>query len=295
MKVIGTKRKLGLAALLAVVVGAIVAALAQGDNVHTDAGELAPNRVLVVTTQAAQEQATYAVRRSFVGRVEARRSTDVGFELGGAVLWIAVDEGDSVEPGQLLARLDTKRLAAKRGELEARLHEAEARLSLLASTRERTREALELNAVSTQQWDEADRGFAAQEAVVRRAAAEIESVDVDIAKSSLRAPFSGVIARCFVDEGSVVAAGEPLFRLLEIGRPEIRVGISVELAKSLAIGDERVVRAHGRELHATVRALLPARNRETRTVDVVLTLPTDTSHLRDGDLVEVELEVSQAR
>jgi RND family efflux transporter MFP subunit len=160
---------------------------------------------------------------------------------------------------------------------------------LLASTRERTREALESNAVSTQQWDEADRGFAAQEAVVRRVAAEIESVDVDIAKSSLSAPFSGVIARRFVDEGSVVAVGEPLFRLLEIGRPEIRVGISVELVKSLAIGDERVVRAHARELHATVRALLPSRNRETRTVDVVLTLPTETSHLRDGDLVEVEL------
>ena len=94
---------------------------------------------------------------------------------------------------------------------------AEARLSLMASTRERTLEALELNAVSTQRWDEADRGYAAQEAVVRRVAAQIESVDVDIAKSRLRAPFSGVVSRRFVDEGAVVSAGEPLFRLLEMG------------------------------------------------------------------------------
>jgi RND family efflux transporter MFP subunit len=293
MKIIGTRGMLGLGGLL-VVLGAIVAALAQGDIVHRDVSEPAPKRVLVVTTQAAREQATYAIRRSFVGRVEARRSTDVGFELGGAVLRIVVDEGDSVEPGQLLARLDTKRLAAKRAEQKARLHEAEARLSLIASTRERTLEALELNAVSTQQWDEADRGLAAQEAVVRRVAAQIESIDVDVEKARLRAPFAGVIARRFVDEGTVVSPGEPLFRVLEIGHPEIRVGISAELAPSLSIGEERIVRANGRELTATIRALLPARNRETRTVDVVLTLPAKAAGLRDGDLVAVELSQTVA-
>ncbi len=289
MKSKGRKGKLGVSGLLAVAVGSVLVALAKGDTVRTGVTEAAPARVLVVTTQAVQEQASYVLRRSFVGRIEARRSTDTGFELGGAVLTILVDEGDSVAKGQILARVDTLRLEAKRAELEARLREAEARLSLMASTRERTLEALELNAVSTQQWDEADRGYAAQEAVVRRVAAQIESVDVDIAKSRLRAPFSGVVSRRFVDEGAVVSAGEPLFRLLEMGRPEVRVGISVELAKSLKIGDERVVRADGRELSGTVRALLPARNRETRTVDVVLTLSTKENALRHGDLVELEL------
>jgi len=74
-----------------------------------------------------------------------------------------------------------------------------------------------------------------------------------------------------------------------MGRPEVRVGISVALAKSLKIGDELVVRADGRELSATLRALLPARNRETRTVDVILTLEAKENALRHGDLVELEL------
>ena len=293
MKTKGRKGKLGVSGLLALAVGSVLVALAKGDTIRTSVPvseiDPAPARVLVVTTQAVQEQTSYLVRRSFVGRIEARRSTDMGFELGGAVLSILVDEGDRVAKGQILARVDTLRLGAKRAEHEARLREAEARLSLMASTRERTREALELNAVSTQQWDEADRGYLAQEAVVRRVAAQIESVDVDIAKSRLRAPFSGVVSRRFVDEGAVVSAGEPLFRLLEMGRPEVRVGISQELAKSLKIGDEHVVRADGRELSGTIRAVLPARNSETRTVDVVLTLSTTENALRHGDLVELEL------
>ncbi len=171
MKTKGRKKKLAMSGLLAVAVGSILVALAKGDTVRTDVTKPAPTRVLVVATQAIQEQESYAVRRSFVGRIEARRSTDTGFELGGAVLRILVDEGDAVAEGQLMARLDTKRLEAKRAELEAGLNEADARLSLLQSTRERTLEALELNAVSTQQWDEADRGYAAQEAVVRRVTA----------------------------------------------------------------------------------------------------------------------------
>ena len=289
MKTKGRKGKLGVGGLFVLAVGSVLVALAKSDTARTDVIEPVPQRVLVVTTQPVQEQTSYLVRRSFVGRIEARRSTDTGFELGGAVLSIFVDEGDSVAKGQLLARVDTLRLGAKRAELEARLREAEARLSLMASTRERTLEALELNAVSTQQWDEADRGYAAQEAVVRRVAAQIESVDVDIAKSRLRAPFSGVVSRRFVDEGAVVSAGEPLFRILEMGHPEVRVGISVALAKSLKIGDERVVRADGRELSGTLRALLPARNRETRTVDVILTLEAKENALRHGDLVELEL------
>ena len=289
MKTKGRKGKLGVGGLFVLAVGSVLVALAKSDTARTDVIEPVPQRVLVVTTQPVQEQTSYLVRRSFVGRIEARRSTDTGFELGGAVLSILVDEGDSVAKGQLLARVDTLRLGAKRAELEARLREAEARLSLMASTRERTLEALELNAVSSQQWDEADRGYAAQEAVVRRVGAQIESVDVDIAKSRLRAPFSGVVSRRFVDEGAVVSAGEPLFRILEMGRPEVRVGISVALAKSLKIGDERVVRTDGRELSGTVRALLPARNRETRTVDVILTLEAKENALRHGDLVELEL------
>ncbi len=70
---------------------------------------------------------------------------------------------------------------------------------------------------------------------------------------------------------------------------EPKAGISQELAKSLKIGDEHVVRADGRELSGTVRAVLPARNSETRTVDVVLTLSPKENALRHGDLVELEL------
>ena len=67
--------------------------------------------------------------REFTGEVRARRQVDIGFEVAGRVLEIAVDEGDRVETGALLARVDTRRLAAERLRLLAAKREAQAVLA----------------------------------------------------------------------------------------------------------------------------------------------------------------------
>ncbi len=64
-------------------------------------------RVLTVATMEARLVPGYEVRRKFTGRVEARRQSQVGFELGGLVTAMLAEEGDLLEVGQVIARLDT--------------------------------------------------------------------------------------------------------------------------------------------------------------------------------------------
>jgi multidrug resistance efflux pump len=73
--------------------------------------------VLTVNTKAAERRHGYEVQRTFVGRVEAARASELGFELGGLIEAILVDEGEEVSAGQEIARLDTERLLARREEL----------------------------------------------------------------------------------------------------------------------------------------------------------------------------------
>lgn len=103
---------------------------------------------LVVATEAVQWQDGYEVTRHFVGRIEARQESDLGFELGGMVREVLVDEGDLVNVGDVVAALDSDRLHAKRRELVAARDEARARLELAVLTLNRLAEALELNATS---------------------------------------------------------------------------------------------------------------------------------------------------
>jgi RND family efflux transporter MFP subunit len=246
-------------------------------------------RLLTVQATSVSISTSYKVDWNFIGRVEAARSSDLGFEFGGLVATMSMDEGDRVKKGQTLAVLNTDRLMAKRAELAASLREAKAALFLSDNTRRRTREAYDLNAVSVQQWDEARQQHKVQKAVVRRIQAQMKTIDLDINKSRLLAPFDGVVFRRLVDEGTVVTAGQPTYRLLEMSRPEIRVGIRNDLIPRIKIGQEHIVRLDNRNYPAKVRAVLPKRNRETRTVDVLLNLSAAMEGIQDGDLAELTI------
>ncbi|MEM7349587.1 MAG: efflux RND transporter periplasmic adaptor subunit [Acidobacteriota bacterium] len=252
----------------------------------------APERLLRVETRVAALHEAYAVERAFVGRVEAARTSDLGFELAGLVDRMLVEEGDWVEAGERLALLDQERLRSQRAELAAGLEEARAGLKLARATHQRVAEAAELDAVSDQEHDEARLELQVREAAVRQIEAQIRSLDVEITKSTLRAPYEGTVASRLVDEGEVVPAGQPVLRLLESQRLEARVGIAAGQAATLTPGDAIRVTVHGQSYPTRVKAVLPDRERRTRTVTVLLDFADLTAvgaEVRSGDLAEVLL------
>ena len=132
------------------VLGAVFGALAGIGRATQPYGKVEGEQVppIVVAVAPAELQSQYTVTREFVGVVEARRESEVGFELGGEVARVLVDEGTFVEAGAVIARLDTKILRAERATLVAARDESRAALELAALTRDRFAKALESNAAS---------------------------------------------------------------------------------------------------------------------------------------------------
>ncbi len=251
--------------------------------------ERTPVRILAVTVALARVVPTYTVSRSYVGRVESARRSELAFEVPGLISRVVPEEGDAVVAGQVIAMLDTARLRAHRTTLEAARDRARAEFELSQLTLSRHEVLVREDVISSQKWDETRKLRDARHAELRRLESEIATIDVDLDKSLLRAPFSGEIARRYVDEGSVVTAGVPVARLLETSRLEVRVGIAEADAKTIAIGSEQALRVAGRDLEARVRSVLPERGRETRTVEVILRLSNESAGLRDGDLAELAI------
>jgi RND family efflux transporter MFP subunit len=233
----------------------------------------------------------YEAEDRFVGRVEAARASDLGFELAGTVASLGVDDGHQVEAGQVLAELDVARLNARRSEVAAGVAEAAATLELATLTADRMAAAQASNAVSKQQLDESQEAQISSVASLQRMNAQLEAIDVDLAKSKLVAPFSGTISVRHVDEGTIVDTGRPIFHLLETGRLEIRAGLSSRAVAGFSKGKSIIVRtASGDEVAAVVARLLPQRDSRTRTVDVILEPEGEGTSLRDGDLVDVPVK-----
>ncbi|MEM7409334.1 MAG: efflux RND transporter periplasmic adaptor subunit [Myxococcota bacterium] len=245
---------------------------------------------LAVRVAPARIEAGYTSDQRFVGRVEFAQTAELSFELAGKLAALRVDEGDRVAPGDVLAELDTARLRARRTELVAARREAQAQLELARLRDRRARALVSEDVISPQQGDDARLEAAARRASVARVRAQIASLDVDLEKSQLRAPFAGEVAARHVDSGVVVDPGAPVLRLLESARPEVRVGVSPEVAAALASGEAVTVAIHDVPIEGSVIAVLPERRSETRTVAVRIALPdaseTDAT-FREGDLAEL--------
>ncbi len=234
----------------------------------------------------------FAWTERFVGRVEPARQAALGFERPGLVVAVLAQEGDTVAAGALLASLDTEPLQRERARLEAARDVLAADLALAESTLGR-RSALSGRGFDTAQaLDEARFAVDAVLARIRETDARLAAIDLDIAKSELRAPFAGAVVSRARDEGAVVAAGAPIVTLHETGRPRARVGVPAALAATLTADTELMIDTRTGPIGGRLRAVVPDIDPATRTRALVVDLPSDAA-LAMGEIVRLALPRSE--
>ena len=257
--------------------------------------ETAPTRpaappALPVETRPLVLQDGYMMQRSFSGTVQARRASVLGFDQGGRLARVLVDEGVTVSAGQLLAELDTKRLAAQRAERVAATAEAEANLALANLTLRRLRGVVDKGSVSRQGLDEAREAQRAAQAGLVLAKRRVASIDTELEKARLTAPFDGIVVARSADEGRVLDAGQPVLTLQERATPEIRIGVAGRVLDRLETGAVYGLTWRETSISARLRALLPLRAVTTRTVDALFDPLDPPPGLLTGDILTLTLE-----
>jgi multidrug efflux pump subunit AcrA (membrane-fusion protein) len=128
----------------------------------------------------------------------------------------------------------------------------------------------------------------AQKAAVQQLEASLNSLAVDLERSFLKAPFTGIVADRFLDEGAVSASGEPILRLIESGALEARIGVPIETKKHLPLNSQQQLRIGDQIYTAPIQAILPTLDEATRTTVVVLKLAPNV-RATPQQLVEMEL------
>jgi multidrug efflux pump subunit AcrA (membrane-fusion protein) len=82
------------------VLAGLVSVAALTKSTADDRAQRGEQRLLVVEAIQAKALSGYSVERQYVGRVEARRESRVGFELSGLVMQLSAEEGQRVEAGR---------------------------------------------------------------------------------------------------------------------------------------------------------------------------------------------------
>ncbi len=245
-------------------------------------------RLLPVEVKTIKLQPNYMVQEFYTGRVEARQMVNLAFEQPGKVAEIAVDEGDFVQSGALIAKLDTALLEASRDQTAASIRRIEAQVELALITEKRQKTLFDQGHSTEQRYDEARLNREALQAQIAEIKAALRTIEINIEKSSLYAPFNAQVGVRNADTGSVLNAGMAVVTLLETTVQQARVSLPSDRIVALRAEKNLSVSFRDEPFAAEIAAVRADINNTTRTQDVLLNIKPDEP-IPFGELVELSL------
>ena len=260
---------------------------ASGNEQHQQSP--AETKKVLVNVMPIEWHEQYVQKRLVVGRAEAPQTTAIGFDQGGSVVDIFVDDGQAVEQGQTLAVLDNQRFKAQMNELTAILNRAKSEANLAELSLKRVVELVAKKLESAQRLDESTESVNAAKAFVDEILARKQTLLVEISKTKLLAPFNGSVVRRLVDKGTVVSTGQTLFNLQQNGQLEARFALSADHVNKFSIDQVIAVTTETNQTLGKIKSIAQQRRLDTRTVDMIISLTEPNLSILPGDLLHIDI------
>ncbi|MFO7693415.1 MAG: efflux RND transporter periplasmic adaptor subunit [Vicinamibacterales bacterium] len=233
-----------------------------------------------------------------VGTLAPKFSADVQSEVTGTVTAVHVTEWVPVRKGDLLARLDTTEAEAGIAALKA--VEAQSRVAETRARREyeRAQQLQKFGLITPQEFDDARSAVEAAEAATAASRAQTRAVEARLAKSTLVAPISGVVAFRGVNVGDRVenmGSGAPLFRIVDNRLLDLTVSVPSSQLSSVEVGqviEFTAAAVPGRTFTGKVMFINPAIDEASRSAKVVVEVPNQDGQLKGGAFVKGRIVVA---
>lgn len=228
---------------------------------------------------AAREHASFL---RLAGRTEPSRSGRISAEVDGAIVELLVENGQRVEQGALLARIEATQRQAAVSEAQALVKQRE----------------IEFDAASRL----AQKGFQSE---VRRAeaASQLEAARAaltqarfDLSKTRITAPFDGIVMGKAVELGDYVGTGDPIAGIVDLDPLLIVADVSEREVLSLEQGSlARARLIDGTEVEGVISYIAPEADAVTRTFEIEIEVSDVDNRIKAGVTTEVFLPMRRMR
>jgi RND family efflux transporter MFP subunit len=230
--VIGTLNlALGLTGTLAVTIALAACGGGEAKELEQGAGAVQMSRLVNVEVERVGTVA-FTDQVGIVGVVAANREVTVAAEEGGVIRSIEREKGTRVQAGEPLARIDDALLLAQ-------LRQAAADAELARETHERQRRLWEEEKIGT------ELAYLQARYAAERAAANLQLLQERVERTTIRAPISGILDARLIEVGSMVAAGTPVARIVDLSRVKVVGGVPERFAAEVALGARALLNIEG--------------------------------------------------
>ena len=220
---------------------------------------------------------TFDNNLSLSGSIEANEQVEIRSEVSGIVEGIYFQEGSSVSKGQVLFKVNDL-------ELRAQLRQTSTREGLASENERRAKLLLQKEAISQEEYDLA-------RADLKSAQAQSQLIKAQIAKTSVRAPFSGKIGLRSISPGTYITPAILVAKLVNTGKLKITFSIPEKYASQVKTNTYLTFKVTGSDdkYTAKVYAIEPEVAVATRTLQVRAIAENSTGKLLPGTFADVEL------
>ena len=147
------------------------------------------------------------VERVLAGRIEAVSVVSVSPQVSGIVLQVFAADGAEVKAGDPILEIDPASFKAAQARAEAGVGQAAANLRLASDVRDRNAKMFKENVVAQQVYDDSVTAVAAADAALASATAALTTTQLDLSRTTLRAPIAGRLGTVRTTAGNVVQGG----------------------------------------------------------------------------------------
>lgn len=252
---------------------------ATGDEIEGEGGDEGEDKKAPVPVEVADiETGSVSAYISSTANLVAEFEVKVLSEVEGRVLTLQIEEGDLVRKGQVLATLvpDDEQISVKKAELKA----SNARLAY-----ERAKDLVAKELISREEFDKLEIEFGITEQ-------ELAEAQWALAKTSIRAPFTGRVTERMTQAGQHVQIGDELFQVTDFDPLIARIYLPERDVIGLTEGREVRIRLNASEqvdFSGRIRQISPIVDTATGTVKITVEAIESPTGVRPGSFVTVDI------
>ncbi|MEO8345173.1 MAG: efflux RND transporter periplasmic adaptor subunit [Betaproteobacteria bacterium] len=219
------------------------------------------------------------------GTMQPVRQATVKAKVSGDVRQITVRDGDTVQAGQMLVRVDTADLDARVLERQGQVQSATAQLGMAEKTNSMNQKLLKQNFISQNASDNTESSMEVAKGNLQAAQAQLRVAQNALRDSVATAPLSGVVSKRHVQPGEKVAFDSPLVTIVDLKDMELQALVPSGDIPELKPGMEVDLAVDGftdRKFTGRIERINPSTEPGTRAILVFVGIPNAELALRGG-------------
>lgn len=222
---------------------------------------------------------------SISGTLEPDREAVLRAQVSGSVLQTYADQGQTVNAGTVLARIDASGIQDAYASARAGLVSARNAADVAAKDLDRNEKLLAAGAIAERDIDQSRRASIAAQAALEDANSRLASAEKAYRSTTVTAPFSGVVSERPVSAGDVVQPGTALFTVVDPSSMRLEASVPAEQLASIRIGvpvNFTVSGYPGRQFLGRITRINPTADPTTRQVRIYVSIPNEGRSLVGG-------------